>query len=68
MAVGACPFQGNLVLVFEHLSTRAVAAHQCLFARADNEFIGWVIAAAFEDNVMHGGKNVAFINACFDCV
>ena len=62
----AGPFQRQLVVLVELAPAGLVAAEQRVGARADDEFVGRVVAAAGKDRALHGGQDGAFVAALLD--
>ena len=58
--VGARPFKRQLVLRIKMAAAGGVAAQQCAFSGANDEFISGIIAAATKDRALHFGQNIAF--------
>ena len=62
-AVGAGELQRELVLGRELAAPGEVAAQQRVAARGDDELVAGIVAAAAENRALHGGENVAFVDA-----
>ena len=59
MAVGAGPFEGDLVPRREIFTAGEIAAQKRVRAGADDELIARIVAAATKNRALHGGQNVA---------
>ena len=63
VAIDAGEFEGQLVPLGKLAASRLVAAEQRVAARADDEFVAGIVAAAGEDRRLLGGEDVALIGA-----
>src|SRR3546814_14481474 len=60
------PFQGELVGCVQFPAPRLVAAEERILARADDELVGGIVAAAAEDCPLHGREDVGLVAARAD--
>ena len=63
VAIDAGEFQGQLILLREAPPAAEIAAEQGIGARADDELIGRIVAAAADDGALHGGQDLALLGA-----
>ena len=63
VAVGAGEFERDLVARRERAPPGLVAAEQRVGARADDELVARIVAAAAEDRGVLGGEDVALVGA-----
>jgi hypothetical protein len=63
VAVDAGEFESELIASGELSPPGLVAAEERILARADDEFVARVIAAAGKDRRLLGGKDAAFIGS-----
>ena len=63
VAIDAGELERELVLGSSSPAAGEIAAEQRVGARADDELVGRIVAAAAEDRALHGGKDVALVGA-----
>ena len=55
-----------MVVLGQLAAARLVAAEQGVWAGANDEFVGWIVAAAGKDRTLHRGKDLALVTALLD--